>query len=112
MEIRTIYIWADDLRDMPSDYDFWYKSVWDFIRDFEQSYTTPKGDYHCVIDLDHDAGDYERFGGDYYNILKWLEYYDSEFVKEHCTFKFHTANPVGRENMINICDRNGWKYER
>lgn len=111
MENKTIYIWVDDLRKIPSDYDFWYKSVWEFIREFYTPYRLYRN-YNCVIDLDHDAGDYERYGGDYCNILKWLEYFDAEFVREHCTFKFHTANPVGKDNMINICDRNGWKYEK
>lgn len=100
----------DDIRHKPEDYDLWFESVWDFIRNFE---TNCSKHWNYVIDLDHDAGDYERFGGDYYNILKWLEWYyeNDDFVKEHITFKFHTANPVGKQNMINICERNNWKYE-
>lgn len=109
--MRTIRIWVDDIRPMPTNYDFHYKSVWEFIRNFGEGDIGYECDY--VIDLDHDAGDYERYGGDYYNILKWFEFhmgYDNTFF-EHCTFKFHTANPVGRQNMINICERNCWKYD-
>lgn len=106
----TLYIWVDDIRPKPEDYDLWFESVWEFIRNFGINCS---GYWNYVIDLDHDAGDYERFGGDYYNILKWLEWYyaNDDFVRERITFKFHTANPVGKQNMINICERNNWKYE-
>lgn len=112
--LDSIRIWIDDVREKPGHYDFHYKSVWDFIRDFNQTYTRPKADNDIsyIIDLDHDSGDYERYGGDYINILKWLEYFDSDYVKKTCVFYFHTSNPVGRYNMINICERNGWKYIR
>lgn len=110
----TIKIWIDDVRPMPSDYNYHFKSVWFFIREFDQPYMRIRGSKY-IIDLDHDAGDYERFGGDYYNILKWMEfnyYDDNDWIINNCVFKFHTANPVGRQNMINICERNQWKVEQ
>ena len=114
-----IKIWVDDLRPMPDDYDFHYVSVYQFIRGFNT--ITPK---HCdefgyIIDLDHDAGYYSDFGGDYINILKFLYYYDNNnennidgFVRDKCIFKFHTANCVGMENMVNFCNSHGWKIEK
>lgn len=98
-----IKVWVDDVRPAPEEYTKHYSSVWSFIHNFDII-----GDQEYLIDLDHDAGDYERFGGDYYNILKWLEY--SVMPLDKVTFKFHTSNPVGKQNMINICERNQWKY--
>ena len=64
------------------------------------------------FNLDHDAGDFASMGGDYVEILKWLE------KKQHidgwkipAVFKFHSMNPVGVEMMKRICRANGWRYE-
>lgn len=32
-----------------------------------------------------------------------------EFIK-NTTFHIHSQNPVGRQNMERIINRNGWKY--
>ena len=59
------------------------------------------------INLDHDAGDYFEDGGDYIEILKWLE----EFKIPDTTYLFglHTQNPVGRMNMKAIIEHNNWR---
>lgn len=57
-----------------------------------------------LIDIDHDAGDYARFGGDYINLLNWLEETGRNFP-----IHIHSMNPVGVENMRRIIERNNWK---
>lgn len=56
-----------------------------------------------VIDIDHDAGDYAKDGGDYINLLNWLEETGRNYP-----IRIHTMNPVGREQMKSIIERNGW----
>ena len=56
-----------------------------------------------VIDIDHDAGDFARDGGDYINLLNWLEETGRNYP-----IRIHTMNPVGREQMKSIIERNGW----
>ncbi len=66
------------------------------------------------INLDHDAGDEWAYGGDYIEILTWLEklcHYANFKIPDTCIFKFHSANPIGVQNMKLICKANGWRYE-
>lgn len=62
------------------------------------------------ISLDHDSGDYFYLGGDYIEILKWLE---KKSVCDGWTiptkFHLHSQNPVGVANMRAIIEHNGWK---
>jgi hypothetical protein len=56
-----------------------------------------------IIDCDHDLGDYFPDGGDGIKLLDWL--------CERGTFypiALHTANPVGRENMLRLIRRH-WR---
>ena len=57
-----------------------------------------------LISLDQDAGDWVEFGGDYINILNWLEETGRNY-----TIHIHSANPVGVENMRKIIKSNGWE---
>lgn len=57
-----------------------------------------------LIDVDHDAGDYAKDGGDYIRLLDWLEETERNYP-----IRIHSANVVGRQNMEAICRRNGWK---
>ena len=59
------------------------------------------------IDLDHDAGSYAWDGGDYIEVLKWLEQH--QLPDTGYTFHLHTMNPVGRDNMRAIINSNGWR---
>jgi hypothetical protein len=61
------------------------------------------GDKIELIDLDHDAGDYAKHGGDFINILDYLV-----AAGRNYPIKLHTMNPVGRENMRAIIRRNNW----
>ena len=60
-----------------------------------------------LIDIDHDAGDYAKDGGDYIKLLDWLEETGRNYP-----IRIHSANPVGVENMRRIIQRNGWKEIR
>ena len=61
-----------------------------------------------AIYLDHDAGDYASDGGDYICLLDWFE----EMNMKPPVIYFLTANPVGRMNMMKICQKNGWRCGR
>ena len=97
-------IWVDDIRECSDDYDYWFKSTNEtikFLRDRQ------KYGLECtieVLNLDHDAGDYAKYGGDYIKILDWMEN-----VRFECPVRIHSMNPVGRENMRRIIRENGWK---
>ena len=101
-------IWVDDVRPAPEGY-VWIKTVNDAIR-----YIEIYGDYidfdntlvDCVelIDIDHDAGDFAPYGGDYIKLLDWLEETGRDYP-----IHIHSMNPVGVANMRAIIQRNGWR---
>lgn len=101
-------LWIDDVRPAPEGY-IWLKTVNDAIR-----YIEIYGDYLDfdnnlvdmveIIDIDHDAGDYARYGGDYIKLLDWFEE-----TSRNYPIHIHSMNPVGVENMRRIIQRNGWK---
>ena len=57
-----------------------------------------------LIDIDHDAGEYAQYGGDYIRLLDWLEETGRNYP-----IRIHSMNPVGVANMRAIIQRNGWK---
>lgn len=66
-----------------------------------------------VMSFDHEAGDYASMGGDYIELLNWLERrQELENWNIITEFHFHSANPVGIANMRRIIQRNGWKEIR
>lgn len=105
-------LWIDDVRPAPDGY-IRIKSV-DEARECilfaEEQYAKRHSVfYDCsnfiieVIDIDHDAGDYVRYGGDYIKLLDWLEETGRNYP-----IHIHSMNPVGIENMRRIIKRNGW----
>lgn len=110
-------IWIDDVRPAPNGY-VWCNSVNDAINTIKlreariknilQRYTpseTRMKDLSIqVIDIDHDAGDYACYGGDYIKLLDWLEETGRNYP-----IRIHSQNPVGVQNMRAIIRRNGWK---
>lgn len=100
-------IWVDDLRPAPDGY-LWLNSVDEVIETIKLTEYICSGFNHPssieVIDLDHDAGDYAQFGGDYIKILDWLE-----ATGRNYPIRIHTANVVGRQNMMLIAEKNKWK---
>ncbi len=97
-ELIKMKLWIDDLRPAPAGY-VWCKSVF-MARAF---IITTKEEIE-LIDIDHDAGDYACFGGDYIKLLDWLEETGRNYP-----IHIHSMNPVGVANMRRIIRRNGWK---
>ena len=57
-----------------------------------------------IIDLDHDLGE-EKSG---YDIAKYIV--EQQYMD--CSFKVHSANPVGRENIRQLVTHYGYEYIR
>lgn len=100
--MTKLKIWVDDVRPAPNDY-YWCKTV--------NSVKCLLCDAHIincydivVIDLDHDAGDYAKEGGDYIKILDWLEETGRRYP-----IHIHSQNVVGVANMRAIIQKNGWQ---
>lgn len=100
--MAQLKLWIDDIRE-PLDGYIWIKSVNEAKRIIETNSFDS-----IIIDLDHDAGDYANDGGDYIEILNWLE--RMELVDDSFSFHIHSMNPVGAQNMKNIIEHNGWRY--
>ena len=95
-------LWIDDVRPAPEGYDvvcFAVNNAIATIKRLELFNETIE-----LIDVDHDAGDYAQFGGDYIRLLDWLEETGRNYP-----IRIHSANPVGVQNMRRIIERNGWK---
>ena len=92
-------IWIDDVRPAPDGY-IWIKSVNEAKKVITYYENLLNID---VIDIDHDAGQYSKDGGDYIFLLDWLEETGRNYP-----IHIHSMNPVGVENMKRIIQRNGW----
>lgn len=91
-------LWIDDVRPAPEGY-VWCKSVRGAILILEHA------NYNIeLIDIDHDAGDFAQYGGDYIKLLDWLEETGRNYP-----IHIHSMNPVGVQNMRAIIQKNGWK---
>jgi len=98
-------LWIDDVRYPPLDFDgYWARSVNDAKKIIKHAEGTNEYFRINLIDIDHDAGDYAKDGGDYIKLLDWLEETGRNYP-----IRIHSANPVGVENMRRIIKRNGWK---
>jgi len=93
-------VWIDDLRPIPKGYDIWIKRV-DKAIDFISIHK----DEISLLDLDHDAGDYFCYGGDYIKILDWMEEKGISIP-----ISIHSGNPVGIKKMQQIIKHCGWVY--
>ena len=96
-------LWIDDVRPAPDGY-IWCRSVNDakncILRSEKIDRLTPIE----LIDIDHDAGDYAAYGGDYIKVLDWLEETQRSYP-----IHIHSMNPVGVANMRAIIQKNKWK---
>lgn len=97
-------LWVDDVRKAPNGY-VWARSVNDAKLFISMSENHPSGFAACeIINIDHDAGDYAKDGGDYIKLLDWLEETGRKYP-----IHIHSMNPVGVENMRRIIQRNNWR---
>ena len=104
-------LWIDDVRPAPDGY-VWCHSVYRAMKEIaiaENGIEDAFGIVQApqiieVIDIDHDAGEYAQYGGDYIRLLDWLEETGRNYP-----IHIHSMNPVGVENMRRIIERNGWK---
>ena len=96
-------LWIDDVRPAPVGY-VWVKSV-NEAKQILRREDAGLEDKFYVIDIDHDAGEYVKDGGDYIKLLDWMERVGYTPNAIH----IHSMNPVGVENMRRIIQKNGWK---
>lgn len=97
-----VKLWIDDIREAPEGFK-WIKSVNEFI---DYCFANGVGGI-TLFDTDHDAGDYQKDGGDYIRCFDYLEACGCEDITVH----IHSANPVGANNIRRIITRNkdkGW----
>lgn len=102
-------IWVDDIRPAPDGYVWCYttnEAICVITNISRLQDLTCKDNLPVIelIDLDHDAGDYVIFGGDYINILNFLEKCNLNYP-----IRIHSMNPIGVENMRRIIKKNGWR---
>lgn len=94
-------LWIDDVRPAPDGYvhsqSVLDASCWIIVQE-------NRGEPFEMIDIDHDAGDYHKYGGDYIELLNWLEETGRSYP-----IRIHSQNPVGVENMRRIIRRNNWE---
>lgn len=98
-------LWIDDVRPAPDGDWMWLQSV-DFAKAFIKEIELDEYDEDItitLIDIDHDAGEYAIYGGDYIKLLDWLEETGRNYP-----IRIHSMNPVGVQNMRAIIERNGW----
>jgi hypothetical protein len=96
-------IWVDDVRSAPEGY-VWCTTVNQVIMLLHDQDILDEIE---LLDLDHDAGSYAEFGGDYIKILDFIEQTGRSYP-----IRIHSMNPVGVENMRRIIQRNGWTEVR
>ena len=96
-------LWLDDIRSMPADYTHHAYSVEAAIMMIMNAERIGEGVE--VLDLDHDLGEYAQYGGDGIALLDWLIQRETFYP-----IKLHTANPVGKNNMLKLIER-FWKEQ-
>lgn len=94
-------LFVDDIRPAPDGY-IWALSVTSAKNDILRY--ERMGEPLELIDIDHDAGEYFQYGGDYIKLLDWLEETGRNYP-----IHIHSANPVGIANMRRIIKRNSWE---
>ena len=102
-------LWIDDVRPAPDGW-VWAVSVHEAKVYCCQHISPNKILFIEEMSLDHDSGDFNYQGGDYVELLKWLE--EKQHIEDWkipTKFHLHTANPVGAANMRAIIERNNWK---
>lgn len=98
-------LWVDDIVKAPEGWT-WYRSVGgakSFIQVYEKKNTDPL----TLISVDTDAGCWTSEGGNYVELLKWLEATNRNYQVEIHTKDYQSDHEVIKE-MREIIRRNGW----
>lgn len=82
-------VWVDDVRPMPADFDIW-------LRTADATITALRVGGVKHLSLDHDLGE-EKTG---YDIAKFIEEAAYKKLLAPMTVAIHSANPVGRKNIL------------
>ena len=96
-------LWIDDVRPAPNTTEYLAAPSVNIAKTFIKDYEDIDLPFE-LIDIDHDAGEWAPYGGDYIKLLDWLEETGRNYP-----IHIHSMNPVGIENMRRIIQRNGWK---
>lgn len=112
---RDYKMWVDDLYPAPDGWTAFISvnGALNFIRQ-----TILEGDTISMISLDHNAGEYRNYGGDYINLLNEIENEINvrkdfggsimEKFVNNTTFHVHSLNPGSKQDMERVINRNGW----
>lgn len=119
-------LWVDDVRHPPDNLNYYWErsvnSAKTFIQENEDMIKRLRNNNKFsfplrnamvrvqgieYIDIDHDAGDYAKDGGDFIQILNWMEETGRNYP-----IRIHSMNPVGVQNMRAIIEYNGWREIR
>lgn len=106
-----VNIFVDDIRETPAGFIHFY-TVNDCVGYLRRMYKSGVSEFY--LDLDNDASDYFDQGGDYINILRYLEDMRRMGHLRHMKIKvhIHSMNPVAVQNMRTIIDVNrDWMEE-
>lgn len=96
-------LWIDDVRPAPNTKEYLVAPSVNIAKTFIEMSENQNSPFE-LIDIDHDAGDWAEFGGDYIKLLDWLEETGRNYP-----IHIHSMNPVGVANMRAIIERNGWE---
>ena len=96
-------LWIDDVRSVPNTKEYIAAPSVNIAKTFIEMYENQNNPFE-LIDIDHDAGDWAEFGGDYIKLLDWLEETGRNYP-----IHIHSMNVVGVANMRAIIQKNGWR---
>lgn len=103
MKNQIIKLWIDDIRLPPSEDGEW---IW--VRTVNACKSIIDNlifNTELILSVDHDSSVYYTEGGNYINILNYLEYLGWTNISIY----IHSMNAVGISNMRAIIKANGWK---
>ena len=90
-------LFLDDLRDPPDD-------TWTIARSFSEAVALiEEHGIPGTISFDHDLGD-DKTGLDFAHYLIDLDL-EKHLLLDNFTYQVHSANPVGRDNIVGLMER-------
>ncbi len=93
-------VWLDDIRPMPSEFNFHVHKADDAINKLKTNSV-------ILMSLDHDLGDSDTKTG--YDVAKFIEESAFDGSLNPLEIRIHSANPVGANN-IKMCINNAYKF--